>query len=79
MWKIGRLKVALKEENAEYHTYTDKKEKTHAFVLKGLDKDTTEEEVNEELKAAGISVVKVYRMRSKGTLFLVVTKNDVRL
>lgn len=76
-WK--RLKEALKQENAEYHSYTAKQDKTHAFVLNGLDNSTTEEEIEAELRENKLEVVKVYRMRSKSTLFLVITKNDVRL
>lgn len=69
----------LKSKNAEFHSYTQKKEKTLAFVLNGLDDETTPEELEEELKAEDVNITKIYRMRNKRTLLLVITKGDVKL
>lgn len=73
------LKQRLKNENAEFHSYTQKEEKTHAFVLTGLDEEVKPEEIEGELKEKGIEIKKVYKMRSKRILFLVITKSDVKL
>lgn len=76
-WK--KLKQSLKDEDAEYHSFTTKEEKTHAFVLKGLDDSAEIEEIESGLKEANLDIIKVYRMKSRNPLFLVITKNDVRL
>ena len=58
-----RLRKHLSQEtNARFHTYTLKSEKTHAFVIKGLDNKPSDEEVKEELSEKGVDVVKVYTM-----------------
>lgn len=76
-WK--RLRHSLDKEATEYHTFTAKEDKTHAFVLKGLDDDTTAEEVEQELKESNLQITKVYKMKAKRAMFLVITQHDVKL
>ncbi|KAG5879182.1 hypothetical protein JTB14_038344 [Gonioctena quinquepunctata] len=44
------MKRALLGAEAQFHTYTHKGEKTHAFVIKGLESEPTPEELEEALK-----------------------------
>lgn len=76
-WKT--LKQALANEKTDFHSYTAKDEKMHAFVLSGLDNDTCIEDVENDLINNGLSIIKVYRMRSKRAPFLIIIKNDVLL
>lgn len=71
----------LIDNNIEHHTYTLKGEKTHAFVLRGLEGDVTEEEVEVALKNyLQTQIVKVYKMKNtRSPLFLVTTKNTCTL
>lgn len=65
----------------EYHTYTPKQEKTHAFVLRGLYHEVDIQQLKEELVIEyEIPVKDIYTM--KGTrfqTFLVITANDITL
>lgn len=65
----------------EYHTYTPREDKTHAFVLKGLYHDVEIEQIKEELTIEyDIPVKTIYLMKgTKFQLFMVVTSNDVTL
>lgn len=70
------VRNSLDLENLEYHTYTQTEEKTHAFVLKGLDgTDITAAEIKEELWADyKIKVYEIYKMKNTvRLLYLVVT------
>ncbi|KAL3276193.1 hypothetical protein HHI36_020911 [Cryptolaemus montrouzieri] len=71
----------LKDSEAEFHTYTWKNEKTHAFVLEGLDSELATDEIKEELKGKyQISVQQVFRMKNTSRpLYLVVTGKDIIL
>lgn len=64
------------EDKLEFHTYTEKSEKNHAFVLKGLDSDL--DYLKEELEnQSKINVVNVYEMKNAQGLFLVITDNSI--
>lgn len=78
--KKAFMKIAS-NENLEYHTYTDVEEKTHAFVIRGLDTEPTPEEIKEEiLKSYKLEALKVYRLRATSRpLYMVTFKSDVKL
>lgn len=67
--------------NLEFHTYTPKKDKNHAFILRGLYHDLDVDALKEELLIEyQIPVRQVYEM--KGTRFqsyMVVTASDITL
>lgn len=73
------LKQSLKSEEAKFHSYSRRDEETHVFVLNGLDEETKPEEIEKELKQKYIDVTKVYKMRSKRALFLVIIKLNIRV
>lgn len=77
-------KVLLKElteQNLKFHTYTPKDEKTHGFVLRGLDSEPSTEEIKEDLETTHkIQIQKMYKMHTKfRPLYLVVTENNINL
>lgn len=76
-----KYKETLINAQTQFHTYTMKSEKTHAFVAEGLDEDVTPEEIEKELKLEhGFPVKTVYRMTTrKAPLFMVVTDNTVTI
>lgn len=65
----------------EYHTFNNRNQKTHAFVLRGLDHAPLPEELENELKNQhGIAVIKCYKMyKTKRPAYLVTTSSDVTL
>lgn len=70
-------KTMLQDNNVNYHTFSLKEDKTHAFVLRGLFHEAETTDIKEELTAQQIKVKEVFRM--KGTRFpayLVVTSSD---
>ena len=71
----------LKENKIQFHTYTDPDEKTHAFVLRGLDFEPTIEQIEKELvEQHQLPVKKIYTMRTKyRPLYLVITTAEVAL
>ncbi|CAG9860904.1 unnamed protein product [Phyllotreta striolata] len=78
-WKD--TKEVLEASQVEYHSYTSKNEKTHAFVIKGLDNKPSMEEIQEELENSyKLSIKNVFEM--KGTVrpaYLIVTDDTVTL
>lgn len=65
-------------DNLEFHTYATKEEKTHAFVLKGLDQTTDLEYLKENLgNQDKINVKNIFAMKNRKGLFLVVTDNSI--
>lgn len=52
-------------DNIEYYTYTERSEKQHAFVMKGLVTDLSEAEITEILKEKIPGINKVFTMRTK--------------
>lgn len=68
------LKQSLEEEKTGYHSYTHGKDKTHAFVLKGLEFEVGVTEIKTELQQRGIPVTEMYRMQNtRRPLYLVIT------
>lgn len=65
----------------EYHTYTPKEDKTHAFVLKGLYHDVDMDQIKKELIIDyKIPVKTIYLMKgTKFQLYMIVTSNNVML
>lgn len=78
---------ALKENQAEFYTYTPKSEKIKSIVLKGVKGDFTEENILEELnslKFANVKIIKISKIRfnrenSSNHHFLVQISNDSHL
>lgn len=70
-----RIVNLMKDNNIQYHTYSKKSQKTHAFVLRGIAPGFTENEILEDLCRQAVPVEKVRIMRTKSPLplFLVVT------
>lgn len=66
------------DDNFQFHTYTPKQEKTHGFVLRGLDNDTDmnylKEEFNNQKK---IEIINIYKMKNTNGLFLIITDNSI--
>ena len=79
-YKMYKNKLA-EDENIEFHTYTTSKEKTHAFVLRGLQGDPTPDEIKEDIEENhGIYIKNIYKMKTKyKPLYLLITDNDVTL
>lgn len=68
----------LADDEFQFHTYTQKSEKTHAFVLKGLDVGTDTEYLREEFRNQNkIQVIEIYKMKNTNSLFLIVTDNSI--
>lgn len=65
----------------EYHTYTPREDKTHAFVLRGLFHEVDIEQIKEELTIEyEIPVRDVYVMKgTKFQTFMIVTANNITL
>lgn len=73
-------KRALEQEKQEFHTYTVKSERTHAFVLRGMDGDVKPDEIINGLKEENFRAKECFLM--KGTarpLYLVVFAESVSL
>lgn len=71
----------LKQAKCEYHTYTPRDEKTHAFVIRGLYQDIEEENIKEELLVDHkIRVTGMHKMRGTNhPLYMIVTDSGVTL
>lgn len=65
-WSI--VKSSFTEKRIEFHTYTEKDNKTHAFVLKGLHSEIEAENVENELKESHEMQCKVYKMKTNEKL-----------
>ncbi|CAG9819855.1 unnamed protein product [Phaedon cochleariae] len=60
------VKRKLREDEVPYYTYSLKKEKTHAFVLRGLDFEPEPSEILEEMESNyGIKAKEVYRLNTR--------------
>lgn len=72
---------ALNKEGAEYHTYTDAAEKTHAFVLRGLDHGPSPEQIKLELEQNHkIKAKIIYKLKNTARpLYMVVLNSTYRL
>lgn len=71
----------LEAEQVNYHTYTEKGNKTHAFILKGIDSNPTPEEIKEYLEENyKFKVVNVYKLKNTNRdMYLIITDNTIYL
>ncbi|KAJ3629934.1 hypothetical protein MTP99_014296 [Tenebrio molitor] len=75
-----KVQEILKHDNIEFHTYTHKDNKTHAFVLRGLDQKPELEDIAEALKTEQIAIINIYNMRATNRpAYLVVTDNTITM
>lgn len=71
---------ALSARKLPFWTYTNKEERSHAFVLHGLDCDIELSEIEQDLKQQLPDMIKMYKMNTKfRQLYLVITNNKIRL
>jgi hypothetical protein len=67
-------------EKTQWHTYATKDERTHGFVIYGLQNRPDEEEVKEDLIKKNINCKTVYKMKNTNTpLYVVITDNKTTL
>lgn len=78
-WKM--CNTIFQEGKLEYHTFTPKEEKTHAFVLKGIFHNIELEDIkNELIMDHKINCKNVYTMRgTKWPMFLIITDGAVTI
>lgn len=71
----------FEEGHIEFHTYTPKDEKTHAFILKGLYHDVEVDDIKEELTVDHqIEVKQLYTLKgTRHPLYMLVTNNKMTL
>jgi hypothetical protein len=72
---FSKIKAVLKNQvNAEWHTYATKEEKTHGFVVFGLDHQPDPDQVKTELLNQKIMVKNVYQMKNtKFPTYVIIT------
>lgn len=72
---------SFNSEQLEYHTYTDAHQKTHAFIVRGLDGEPSTEEVKQELRTIHkIEVKQVYRLKNTvRPLYMIITDASATL
>lgn len=70
----------INEQNVEYHTYSTKYEKHHAFVIRGLDKSVETSDVKLSLtEMLGEKIINVYQMKNTNGLFLIITDSSLKV
>ena len=75
-----KLKNELAQQKTNFFSYTEKGEKNHAFVLKGLVHEEETEDIKETLITKGIPVVGIIRMKTQyWPMYMVITKNKITL
>lgn len=66
------------DNDFQFHTYTHKEDKTHAFVLRGLDPQTDLEYIKEEFSNQNkIEIINIFKMKNTNGLLLVITDNSI--
>lgn len=72
------LKARL-ENKCEYHTYASRDQKTHAFILKGLDLEPTTEELQEELVTnIKLPVKRIFKLNgTQRPMYMIVTNEAI--
>lgn len=64
----GKYKILLREltsSNLQFHTYTTAEEKTHGFVLRGLDGNPDPEEIQQSFNTEHrLEVTKVFKVKT---------------
>lgn len=73
--------LSLENQKISFHTYSEKTNKTHAFVLKGIDSDPTVEEIKMNLEEKyPMKVKNVFKMKNTTrNNYLVITDNTIFL
>lgn len=71
----------LDNAEMEFHTYADKDQKHHAFVLAGLPRDVSVDEIKEDIESSyNIKIIKVYAMKTAyRPLYLIITEQNITL
>lgn len=79
--KFTRLKQTLIEKKTEFYTYTLKDEKTHAFVIRGLQTYELQDAIMDELKNSyKVPIKNVFTMKTKkDPLYMVITGSEIKL
>lgn len=72
----------LDTTDVKFFTYSDKTEKTYAFVIRGLDHDPTTDELRQDLLARNLTFNTIHKMRTNSLhdgptrpLFMLVTSH----
>lgn len=75
------LQYCKEEDGVSFHTYTPSSEKTHAFVVRGLDNRPEPEDIMAAFQTEyDIELVNVYEMHTKGRpLYLIVMSSAITL
>lgn len=74
--------LELLEKNKEdFHTYTEKNKKTHAFVLKGIDSDPTTVEIQQDIEEKySLKIQNIYKLKNTTrNIYLIITDNSIYL
>ncbi|RZC36862.1 hypothetical protein BDFB_011737, partial [Asbolus verrucosus] len=75
--QYNNLKKKIEEQQIEFHTYTIKENKTHAFVLRGLDHQPKIEEIQNELINQKVEVKQIFQMKqTRRPAYLVITSKN---
>lgn len=70
----------LEKQKIPFHTYTMKSEKTHSFIVKGIDSDPSTEEIQKDLiENYNIPVKSVYKLKTTRNIYAIHTDNSVYL
>lgn len=74
------VREALTQRNMNFWSYTNKEDRSHAFVLHGLDCDIELAEIETDIRRQLPELVKIYKMNTKyRKLYLVITSNKIKL
>lgn len=75
------LKAQLINNKREFYTYTLKCEKTHAFVMRGLQTQQLEETIKQELREIyNINATQVFQLKTKqNPTYMIVTPANIKL
>lgn len=70
----------LEKEQISFHTYTEKSNKNHAFVLKGIDSKPDIDEIKMDLESKHLNIINIYKMKNTPRdMYLVITDKTVFL
>lgn len=68
------------KDGVDFHTYSTRDEKHHAFVIRGLDKSVETEDVKASLTdTLHEKLVAVYKMKNTNGLFLIITQSGLKV
>ncbi|KAH0816491.1 hypothetical protein GEV33_006301 [Tenebrio molitor] len=74
-----KLREVLKNDGVDFHTYTHKTAKTHAFVLRGLHREPTPKEIAEALQEEEVDAQEIYMRGTNWPAYLVITNRTYTL